>query len=81
MKGDQLKFFIANVAQRESLRNCSIDRNKYFYTDIRHKLSFYHVRRVYFITLGGYIFLGQMVSVGNYRGVFSSRDDINLCRA
>ena len=40
MKGDQLKFFIANVAQRESLRNCSIDRNKYFYTYIRHKLSF-----------------------------------------
>ena len=70
MKGDQLKCFIANVAQRESLRNCSIDRNKYFYPDIRHKLSFYHVRRVYFITLGGYIFLGQMVSVGNYRGWF-----------
>ena len=40
MKVDQLRFFIANVAQRESLRNCSIDRNKYFYTDIRHKLSF-----------------------------------------
>ena len=40
MKGDQLKFFIANVAQRESLRNCSIDRNKYFCLDIRHKLSF-----------------------------------------
>ena len=29
-----------------------------------------------FITLGGYIFLGQMVSVGNYRGVVSSRDKI-----
>ena len=24
MKGDQLKFFAANVAQRESLRNCGI---------------------------------------------------------
>ena len=40
MKVDQLRFFIANVAQRESLRNCSINKNKYFYTDIRHKLSF-----------------------------------------
>ena len=30
----------------------------------------------FFITLGGYIFLGQMVSVGNYRGVVSSRDKI-----
>ena len=30
----------------------------------------------HFITLGGYIFLGQMVSVGNYRGVVSSRDKI-----
>ena len=29
-----------------------------------------------FITLGGYIFLGQMVSVGNYRGMVSSRDKI-----
>lgn len=30
----------------------------------------------FFITLGGYIFLGQMVSVGNYRGMVSSRDKI-----
>ena len=34
----------------------------------------YYIR--IFITLGGYIFLGQMVSVGNYRGVVSSRDKI-----
>ena len=26
--------------------------------------------------LGGYIFLGQMVSVGNYRRMVSSRDEI-----
>ena len=29
-----------------------------------------------FIMLGEYIFLGQMVSVGNYRGVVSSHDKI-----
>ena len=34
------------------------------------------VYRLLFITLGGYIFLGQMVSVRNYRGVVSSRDKI-----
>ena len=31
---------------------------------------------VHFITFGEYIFLGQMVSVGNYRGGVSSRDKI-----
>ena len=29
-----------------------------------------------FVTLGRYIFLGKMVSVGNYDGVLSSSDEI-----
>ena len=42
------------------------------------KSCFFKLEEVtrFFITLGGYIFLGQMVSVGNYRGVVSSRDKI-----